>query len=71
MSEETEDQEPDLNRIMKPKSKNQTTKAATKVRDLKPASNPKGGALSSNDFQITKQIDKTSPKLDSASPLLY
>ncbi len=56
---------------MKSKTKNQTPKKATKVRDLKPSSDPKGGALSSNDFQITKQLDKASPNLDSASPVFF
>jgi len=51
---------------MKAEPKNQTPKAAAKLKDLKPASNPKGGATSGttiSDFHFTKQTDKSSPTI--------
>jgi len=47
---------------MKTKADSKAKKPQVKVRDLKPRSNPTGGAKPSvSEIQITKVVDKTSP----------
>lgn len=50
---------------MKSKTNVQATKPVSTLRDLKPRSNPKGGAPSGKvvikDIPITKQVDVSSP----------
>jgi type VI protein secretion system component Hcp len=46
---------------MKSNSKSKSTKAASKMKDLPPKANPKGGKTSMNDMHFTKVVDKSSP----------
>jgi len=52
---------------MKTAAKNKTPKAASKLRDLQPVSNPKGGdsngKVNIQDIPITKHVDSSSPTL--------
>jgi len=41
---------------MKSKSKKRNTKAASKLKDLPPKANPKGGKTTMNDMHITKVV---------------
>jgi len=40
-----------------------TKRADVKVKDLRPNADTRGGKTSFGDFQVTKKVDKSSPKL--------
>jgi len=50
-------------RVMKAKRKTSKTEQSSKLPDLKPKKDTRGGKASFRDFHFTQKINKSSPKL--------